>query len=243
MTRSLRDFRVLSFDCYGTLIDWETGIWGSLQPLFAANDTTPERASILAAFAELETDIERENPRSPYPEILQQVHRSLATRFHLETSETLDEGFGHAVPKWLAFSDSYEALTFLGTHYRLVVLSNVDRAGIAASLLHLPIGFDGVYTAEDIGFYKPEPACFEYLIDRVETDFEIGSGEILHVAQSLYHDHVPARQIGLATAWIDRQGLSRGGSWGATAVVDEPPTPDFTFMSMAELAQAVDKGL
>ena len=99
--------------------------------------------------------------------------------------------------------------------------------------------FDAVYTAEDIGSYKPAPANFQYMLDRLDSDLGVAAPEILHTAQSLFHDHVPARACGLANAWIDRQGLSEGGDWGATAIVDEKPQYDFLFPDMETMARAV----
>ena len=236
----LNDYRVLTFDCYGTLIDWESGIWDALQPLIlhnARSDLTRDVA--LRAFAECETRHERESPGLRYPALLARVHRSIAERFHLETSETLDEAFGSSVPLWPAFPDSADALRALARHYRLVVLSNVHREGFAASQRKLGVEFDAVYTAEDIGAYKPADANFEYLLAHLHSDLGLTRTEILHTAQSLHHDHAPAKRFGLANAWIDRQRLSEGGSWGATAKVGTVPESDFLFFSLGEMAEAV----
>jgi 2-haloalkanoic acid dehalogenase type II len=240
MTRSLLDYDALSFDCYGTLIDWESGIWAALQPLLAANDATLPRSEVLAVFGELESDQEASTPDLAYPLILARVHASLAGRYGLNTSEDLDRRFGSSVPEWPAFGDSAEALSSLGERYRLVILSNVDRSGFAASNEKLGVEFDAIYTAEDIGSYKPDPANFDHLMGRVETDFGVASEAILHVAQSLFHDHAPAKAAGLETVWIDRQRLSEGGDWGATKRLEERPEPDHVFFSLAELAAAVE---
>ena len=240
MTRSLLDHEALSFDCYGTLIDWESGIWAALQPLLWANDTPVARAEALAAFGRLETAQETENPGLRYSELLIRVHRELAASFDLDTTDALDTAFGGSVAKWPAFTDSAEALTYLGHRYRLVILSNVDRDSFAASNRRLGVTFDAVYTAEDIGSYKPDPANFDYMLSHLEGDFEIRPDSVLHVAQSLFHDHAPAKAAGLDTVWIDRQRLSAGGEWGATVPVDEPPVPDHVFFSMADLARAVE---
>jgi 2-haloalkanoic acid dehalogenase type II len=240
MTR-LRDFSVLTFDCYGTLIDWETGIWDALQPLIHGNSDAPiTRTEALGAFAELESAQQAATPAMPYPELLARVHAEFARRFQLETDAGFDAAFGGSVPHWPAFADSAEALRALGRRFRLVILSNVDRRGFEASNRKLGVDFDAVYTAEDIGSYKPDPRNFHYLRRRLEEDFGIAAGEILHTAQSLFHDHVPAQRAGLARAWIDRQQLSRGGHWGATARVPQRPEVNFTFYSLAELAAAVD---
>ncbi|MDX1379610.1 MAG: HAD hydrolase-like protein [Xanthomonadales bacterium] len=238
MGRSLADFELLSFDCYGTLIDWETGIWDAVQPLLARHGGGLTRDRALAGFGSHESRIQAERPTLPYPDVLAAVHAELAASTGLVTTAELDCDFGRSVPHWPAFADSAEALRSLAQRYRLVILSNVDRASFAASERKLGIRFDAVYTAEDIGSYKPAPRNFDYLVKQVRRDFGLGPDAILHTAQSLHHDHVPARAIGLANAWIDRQGLSRGGGWGATAGVAERPATDFLFYSMGELAAA-----
>ena len=240
MTR-LTDYRVLTFDCYGTLIDWEVGIWDALQPLLMRGDAGgPTRDAALRAFGEFETRHECDTPGLRYAELLARVHRDIAKHFGIESSPALDEAFGASVPLWPAFSDSAEALRALKRRYRLVVLSNVHREGFAASNRKLGVEFDAVYTAEDIGSYKPADANFEYLLAHLESDLGLGADEVLHTAQSLHHDHVPAKRFGLANAWIDRQRLSEGGSWGATEKVITIPETDFVFFSMAEMAEAVE---
>jgi 2-haloalkanoic acid dehalogenase type II len=235
------DFDALSFDCYGTLIDWETGIWSALQPLLMTNEAERQRSDVLAVFGELEAGQEAETPELVYPEILARVHAALADRLGLTTSDALDREFGSSVPSWPAFPDSADALSYLGGRYHLVILSNIDRRSFAGSQERLGIDFDAVYTAEDIGSYKPDPANFDYLLDHVETDLGVTPEAILHVAQSLFHDHAPAKAAGLETVWVDRQKLSDGGAWGATRRLDERPDPDHVFFSLAELAEAVAK--
>ncbi len=236
----LTDYRVLTFDCYGTLIDWEGGIWDALQPLIIRGGAgVPTRDAALRAFAEFETRHERDTPDLRYPELLSRVHRDIAERFGIESSPALDEAFGASVPLWPAFSDSADALRILKKHYKLVILSNVHREGFAASNRKLGVEFDALYTAEDIGSYKPADANFEYLIKHLESDLGMSAADILHTAQSLHHDHVPAKRFGLANAWIDRQRLSEGGSWGATEKVQTTPETDFVFFSLAEMAEAV----
>ncbi|MEX1125047.1 MAG: haloacid dehalogenase type II [Acidimicrobiia bacterium] len=239
MPRPLSEFTTLTFDCYGTLIDWESGIWEALQPLLGRNDAMGiSRSLALEVFARSESQQESATPELSYPEILARVHRDLAEHLQLKTDLGMDQRFGESVPDWPAFPDSAAALRDLGTRFGLVILSNVDRAGFAASNARLEVAFDAVYTAEDIGSYKPDPRNFQYLLDHLTADFGIGPEKVLHVAQSLYHDHVPAKGFGLATAWIDRQRLSEGGDWGATARVEHLPVADFRFFSMAELADA-----
>lgn len=236
----LAGFKVLTFDCYGTLIDWETGIWDAFQPLIAFNGGSGlSRKAALEAFAVHESRVENEAPGTLYPDVLARVHREVSLQADLRTSADLDREFGRSLPHWPAFPDSAEALRYLKQRYKLVILSNVNREGFAASNRKLGVDFDAVYTAQDIGTYKPNPANFEFLLERLLVEFGLRPEDILHTAQSLYHDHLPAQQLGLATAWIDRQGLSKSGDWGATARLEEMPETDFLFHSMAELASAV----
>ena len=237
----LTDYKVLTFDCYGTLIDWETGIWDTLQPLIMrGSDSGVTRETALLSFAKWEAHHEHASPGLRYPDILARVHRSMAESFGVETSDAMDEAFGASAPLWPAFPDTADALRSLKRRYKLVILSNVHREGFAASNRKLGVAFDAVYTAEDIGSYKPSDANFEYLLTHLKTDFGLDKSDILHTAQSLRHDHAPANRFGLANAWIDRQRLSQGGSWGATEKVETTPTTDFIFFSMGEMAAAVE---
>ena len=236
----LTDYRVLTFDCYGTLIDWETGIWDALQPLIMRNrDAEVTREAALLAFGQCESLQEKETPGLLYPDLLTRVHRRIADGLAMETDLDLNEAFGVSVPDWPAFPDTADALRVLKRHFRMVILSNVHRDGIAGSNRKLGVEFDAIYTAEDIGSYKPADANFEYLLAHLASDFGLDRSDVLHTAQSLHHDHVPANRFGLANAWIDRQRLSEGGSWGATESVETMPTNDFVFFSMGEMAEAV----
>lgn len=241
MARVLTDYKALTFDCYGTLIDWESGIWDALQPVIlrsGRHDVTRDVA--LLAFAEIESAQQAATPGMIYPDILRHVHHAFADRFGLATSEEMNDVFGTSVAHWPAFPDSADALRRLSRHFQLVILSNVDRDGFASSNSKLGAAFDAVYTAEDVGSYKPDPENFRHMLQALESDLTIGRGDILHTAQSLFHDHVQARAFGIDCAWIDRQNLAGGGSWGATAVVPERPSVDFRFTTMAEMADAVD---
>ncbi len=238
--RRLTDNRVLAFDCYGTLIDWERGIWDALQPLIMRNSAAClMRDDALCAFAQCESRQERATPDLTYPELLARVHARVAERFGLKADRELDAAFGASVPHWSAFPDTADALRILKRHFKLVILSNVHRGGIAASNLKLGVEFDAIYTAEDIGSYKPADANFEYMLAHLKSDLSLEPSDVLHTAQSLYHDHVPAKKFGLATAWIDRQRLSEGGSWGATERVATMPKTDYVFFSLGEMAEAV----
>jgi len=243
VTTQLSDYKVLTFDCYGTLIDWETGIWDALQRLLMSNKCSDiDREKALSAYAILESRQESETPDLLYPALLSRVHSAFAAQFDLQTTAELDADFGISLPHWPAFPDTADALRYLKTQFKLVILSNVSRDGFGASNRKLGVEFDAIYTAEDIGSYKPAPANFEYLLDRLRQDHGLEKRDILHTAQSLFHDHVPAKSFGLANAWIDRQRLSESGSWGATAQVSERPQIDYRFFSMGEMAEAVKAG-
>jgi 2-haloalkanoic acid dehalogenase type II len=236
----LTDYKVLTFDCYGTLIDWEAGIWDALQPLLMANGRSDiTRLAALESHAILEHKQEIETPGMLYTDLLTSVHRAFAAKFDLRSSVQLDAEFGDSIAHWPAFPDTADALRYLQTRFKLVILSNVSRAGFAASNRKLGVEFDAIYTAEDIGSYKPAAANFEYLFERLKADFGLAQTDILHTAQSLFHDHVPAKKFGLANAWIDRRRLSESGDWGATAKVEVRPDIDFLFFSMREMAEAV----
>ena len=238
--KRLTDYRVLTFDCYGTLIDWEAGIWRAFQPLLVENGAMGVLpGDALRAFARFEGERERAMPGLRYPDLLARVHSDVAASLGLRTDPALDAAFGESVPDWPAFADSAAALGVLKRRFRLVILSNVHQAGIAASAGKLGVEFDACYTAEDIGSYKPANANFRYLLAHLKSDFGLDRSDVLHTAQSLHHDHVPANRFGLASAWIDRQRLSEGGSWGATARVEAMPKIDFTFFTLGEMAEAV----
>lgn len=139
------------------------------------------------------------------------------------------------MPDWPAFTDSAEALAYLTQHYKLVILSNVDRASFADSNALLGVTFDAIYTAQDIGSYKPDLTNFRYMLDRL-AELRIAKSNILHTAQSLFHDHAPAKAIGLASAWIDRRHAT--GGFGATMAPPASTGYDFRFNSVADFAAA-----
>ena len=227
----------LTFDCYGTLIDWESGIWDGFQQLLQTNNSTLMRETCLEAFAEIESTVQAQQPDSHYPEVLQLTHQLFAKRFGLKTSPELNRRFGNFVPFWPAFPDSADMLRRLKTHFKIVILSNVDRTSFAGSNERLGVEFDAIFTAEDVGSYKPDPQNFAYMMRNLDCE----KTKILHVAQSLFHDIKPATDAGLNTAWINRHGLFEGGSWGATAKIDNPPQADIKFSSLQEFTEFICK--
>lgn len=233
-SRRLTDFRALSFDCYGTLIDWESGIAAALQPLLAQK---PEisRDAALEAFARQESRLEAAEPGMLYRDLLAAVHAALAQEWQLPADAEADRRFGASIGAWPAFPDTAAALRYLKQHYKLAILSNVDRDSFRASNARLGVSFDLICTAQDIGSYKPDPANFCYLIARLGEQ-GIAPHEVLHVAQSLFHDHAPANAMGLTSAWIDRRHAS--GGLGATSAPPAGVRYAFRFTSLEEFAAA-----
>jgi 2-haloalkanoic acid dehalogenase type II len=231
----LTDFKVLSFDCYGTLIDWETGILEALAPLRRKDPARRSPDAVLAGFARHESALEAETPGLLYPEILARVHRRLAAEWGVAGDEAAEQGFGRSVGDWPAFADSAAALAYLKQFFTLVILSNVDRTSFAANDRRLGVAFDAVYTAEEIGSYKPDLANFRYMLEALA---QLGHrpNTVLHVAQSLYHDHAPANALGLASAWVDRRHGAEGS--GATPPPASSVHWNFRFESLAELVDA-----
>jgi len=233
----LQSYEALSFDCYGTLIDWETGLIEALEPLLARVSQRPSDQAALEAYAQAEGDAEAEHPADPYPEILSRAWLHLAKLWGVDDDAIARDHFARSVGNWPAFPDSSEALTRLKARYKLIILSNVDRASFALTNRRLGVAFDKVITAQDLGSYKPDPRNFEALVGAAEA-MGVPQERLLHVAQSLYHDHLPAQAIGLRTAWIDRREGMTGG--GATLPPQAPVRPDFTFPSLSALVDAVD---
>ena len=231
----LTEFSVLTFDCYGTLIDWESGIFHALKPLLTAADSTLPRDAVLELFARHEADQEEKTPGMVYADLLTTVHRRLADELKVSLPEQAHLVFGASVPEWPAFADSASSLQYLKKYYRLVILSNVDRASFAGSNKRLAVEFDAVYTAQDVGSYKPNPANFHYMLDHL-AKLDVAPTDILHTAQSLFHDHGPAKQVGLTSCWIDRRHDSAG--WGATMPAPKEAAYEFRFTSMAEFVKA-----
>lgn len=233
----LKDFKVLTFDCYGTLIDWETGIYNGLRPLIEkAGYAGHSRDQILEVYAKHEADQEIRTPALAYSVLLGVVYRRLANEWNIGVTDEEANIFGASVPDWPEFPDSVEALRYLKQHFKLVILSNVDRLSFRGSNARLGVEFDAIYSAQDIGSYKPAPRNFEYMLGRLKADFGLEKTDVLHTAQSLFHDHAPANGFGLASAWIDRRHADRG--WGATMPPPGTPKFDFRFESMAALAEA-----
>lgn len=230
----LHRFRALSFDCYGTLIDWEQGILSEIRPWIARHGLTLDDDTILQVFAELEPEHQAATPDKFYPEVLADVHRDLARRWGLPVNTEAADAFGHSIGRWPAFADSAPSLRYLKQHYKLVILSNVDRASFAESNRRLGVEFDRVITAQDVGSYKPDLRNFRFLIETLAA-MGVLKGELLHVGQSLFHDIAPARALGLATVWVNRRVPHRATT--ATKTPAAPAVPDLELTDLAGLVE------
>jgi 2-haloacid dehalogenase len=235
----LTKYTALSFDCYGTLIDWETGIAAVLGPWAAEQGLDLSDEELLLAYADNEAAVERETPSALYPEVLAMAFRRTGEKLSTPVSDAWARRLGDSVGDWPAFPDSADALARLARHYKLIVLSNVHRAGFAASNRRLRGDFGAVITAEDVGAYKPAENHFRAL-DSTLRSLGVERRGLLHVAQSLFHDHVPAKREGLPSVWINRRHDSAG--WGATPEPTDEWAFDLEFNSMADFADAVDQG-
>ncbi|HEX9906166.1 MAG TPA: haloacid dehalogenase type II [Propylenella sp.] len=231
----LTDFKVLTFDCYGTLIDWEGGIFAALRQLVSKVGAPLSRDEVLEAHARHESAQQIITPGKRYSELLAVVYKRLAEDWGVPVGwdECLD--YGRTVRDWSAFDDSVAALRYLQQHYKLVILSNVDNESFAFANRKLAVAFDAVFTAEDIGSYKPDLRNFEYMLEKLSAR-GVAKEHILHTAESLFHDHRPANELGLASCLIHRRHAE--GGFGATMNPGVTPHTDFRFTGMAELAEA-----
>jgi 2-haloalkanoic acid dehalogenase, type II len=225
-------FEALTFDCYGTLIDWETGILAGLRRALGGQDAQPSDDELLERYSRAEARTEA-GPYLRYREVLACCLREVCRHDGVEPSDQAAAAFGASVADWPAFPDSAAALARLKTRFRLGVITNCDDDLFASSNARLGVEFDWVVTAQSVGSYKPNPRNFTVAFERLGLPRE----RILHVAQSLFHDHVPAKRLGLSTAWIDRRHDRPG--FGATRPAEA--RPDATFPDMASFAEAATR--
>jgi len=224
------DFDVMTFDCYGTLIDWETGILDALRPIFAAHrvDLVPDRA--LELYGELESAAER-GPYREYKVILRTVLEGLGARLGFTPMEKELEQFSTSVEDWPPFPDSAAALQALHKKYRLAIVSNIDDDLFAHSAQRLHVRFDWIITAQQVKSYKPSLNNFRMAFDRIG----VPQNRILHVAQSLFHDIAPANTLGLSSVWVNRRHEKEGS--GATPVAHA--RPDLEVPDLRTLAEKI----
>jgi len=236
----LGDFKVLTFDCYGTLIDWESGMVAALEPLVSKVTPRLSRNAILEAHARHESSQQLQTPAKAYRELLPIVYKRLAEEWGVAVSWSECVAYGMSIANWPAFPDTVEALRYLKQHYKLVILSNVDNESFSHSNRRLGVAFDAIFTAEDVGSYKPSLRNFDYMLAKLEG-MGVAKASILHTAESLFHDHKPANQASLASCWIWRRHADQG--FGATMPPGDRPKVDFRFTSMGEMAEAHRKEL
>lgn len=230
-------FRAMTFDCYGTLIDWEQGILDFVHGRLGRAAGHDDEA-ILAAFARAESRRQQDDPAARYPVILERVWTDLEAALGWPADPGLAGDFGASVASWPPFRDSRASLAELKGRFTLGILSNVDEASLQASMRALGDPFDLVVTAQAVGSYKPAPGHFHEALRRLAAQ-GIEPAQVLHVAQSKFHDIQPARALGLATLWIDR----RHGRAGGGATPEARIVPDYALHSLAELAALVHAGI
>jgi 2-haloacid dehalogenase len=223
------DFSVLTFDCYGTLIDWEPGLLAALTPILDAHRISVSADEVLERYAELESAAEEGEYRS-YRDVLRTVLTQIGSRLGFAPSADERERFSASVRDWPPFPDSPAALQALHRRYRLAIISNVDDDLFAASEARLQVKFDWVITAQQARSYKPSLNNFRLAFERIG----VPPGTILHVAQSLFHDIGPANELGLASVWVNR----RHGKPGAGATPPAHARPDLEVPDLAALARA-----
>ena len=227
------EFQLLTFDCYGTLVDWEAGILAVLQPWASTNQIAARADELLAAFGAAESAVQRERPPAPYQDILRESMARIAARLGKTAGEVEREALARSVADWPVFADTVEALRALKTWHQLMVVSNVDTESFTRTAAKLGVTLDGLVSAEEVGAYKPDRRMFDRAL-AVARDWGVPPQQILHVAQSLYHDIEPAKKLGLRTVWVDRRA---GRAGGATPKASGEVAPDLRVMSLGELVE------
>jgi 2-haloacid dehalogenase len=231
--RDFETFEALSFDCYGTLVDWESGILEAVRPILRRHGVAIEDEPLLELYGGLETELES-GPYQSYRTVLGAVMEGLGKKLGFQPSAEEQDGLARALPHWKPFPDTVDALGALKKRYRLIILSNIDDDLFAATARVLRVPFDEVITAQQVRSYKPGPAHFREALARTG----LPGSKILHVAQSLFHDVPPARALGFGTVWIDR----RRGRSGAGATPLSAARPDLTLPDLASLVARMGLG-
>ena len=223
------DFEVLTFDCYGTLIDWESGLADAFKPVFANHHVDIEIEEALELYGTAESEIERGVYR-PYREVLKFALAEIGTRLGFVPSLEEKERFASSVIDWPPFADSPRSLQMLKKKYKLAIISNIDDDLITHSVRRLGVTFDWIITAQQVKSYKPSHRNFEVAFERIGVPRK----KILHVAQSVYHDIIPAKELGLAAIWVNRRHDKPGS--GAT-----PPATALPDLQVNDLNSLVER--
>jgi 2-haloacid dehalogenase len=230
-------FTTISFDCYGTLTDWESGILPVLRTVLANHGQSLPDADILKLYGEFEAEAEN-GPYQSYRDVLQSVVRAFADRFHFNASATEIRSLSESVASWRPFPDTVPALRELQRRYKLAVISNIDDDLFAQTRKYLEVEFDGVITAEQARSYKPSVNNFQMALRRLGLPPE----RLLHAAQSIYHDVVPAQSLGISTVWVNRKS-ARPGIGAVRASMGKPDLEVPDLASLAALMTRVQPDL
>lgn len=216
-------FTAITFDCYGTLIDWETGLLGALRPILRAHGSMLSDAEILGVYGEIEPKLQ--SPYQRYRDVLAQAAREFGERLGFVVSDAETQALPDSLKNWQPFPDTNAALARLKSRYKLAIISNTDDELISATLKHFDVRFDEVVTAEQAQAYKPALAPFQLALKRLGLRHD----EVLHAGQSVHHDVLPAQSLGIAAALVVRRGF------GATKPT--VGTPDLTVPDLRTLAE------
>lgn len=227
------NFEVLTFDCFGTLIDWKTGIWEAIRPTFLAHGVDIDREQLFERYAEAEFESESEQ-YFEYRMVLRRTMGIICAKQGFQASELELESFVDSMAKWPAFTDSAHALRALQKKYKLAVISNVDDDLFREATGKLEVDFSWVITAQQARCYKPSLAIFQLAFERIG----LPKHKILHIAQSLFHDIAPAQSLRLANVWVNRRREKHGP--GATLPANV--TPDWEVSDLTELVRSVGLG-
>ena len=225
-----RQYDIITFDCYGTLIDWENGILNALNTVLRRHGINAENRVLLELYAKYESAAES-GPYIPYREILRSVIWQFGKQFSFVPRQEDDFALAESMQEWQPFDDTVESLQSLKQQYKIAVLSNVDDELFAKSAEKLKVDLDFVITAQQLGCYKPSELFFRQAIELIEFP----KNKILHTAQSLYHDIAPAQKLGLSTVWVNRRSQSTG--FGATP--ESHVIPDCEFTDLKSLVNAI----
>lgn len=218
-------FEWLSFDCYGTLVDWETGICRAVSDVLASYGVKLSYVEILSRFSEVEPVVQQSSGYLEYRGVLRRVMETIGAGLGLELNKTDAARLADSLPDWPVFPDVFDALTALKSRYKLAVISNVDDDLFAATAKAIGVDFDVVVTAEQVGGYKPDLKNFLVASERMGVQKQ----RWLHVAESLYHDIAPANRLGIASVWVNRS--NRGGGTRQTAAIPDVEVPDLATLA------------
>lgn len=234
----LENKKVLTFDCYGTLIDWEKGIIEAMQPILMANGIKISDDEILIHFGRTEHMIQSESPGLLYSQVLEEVVHKFGEKYGFNPTKSEAESFGVSVKNWKPFPDTVAGLQKLACFFKIIIVSNIDNTSIAATVPQLGIDFYKIFTAQEIGAYKPDKKVFRYVFEKLSHE-GIQKNDILHVAESIFHDHIPAKDLNLDSVWINRQFDKN--TTGATPIVNKVYVPDFQFNTLMDFAKWVEE--